>query len=37
VSFELTAAPAPEAPTEPAAAPVAAPAAAVTGRPSYAG
>jgi hypothetical protein len=37
VSFELTAAPAPEAPTEPAAAPVAAPAAAVAGRPSYAG
>jgi hypothetical protein len=38
VSFELTAAPAPEAPTEPAAAaPVAAPAAAVPGRPSFVG
>jgi hypothetical protein len=41
VEFQLTAAPAPEAPAdpavEPAAAPVAAPAAAVPGRPSYAG
>jgi hypothetical protein len=37
VSFELTAAAAPDAPTEPAAAPVAAPAPAVAGRPSYAG
>jgi hypothetical protein len=37
VDFELTAAPAPEAPAEPEVVPAAAPATAVPGRPSFAG
>jgi hypothetical protein len=37
VEFELTAAPAPEAPAEPAAEPAAAPATAVSARPSFVG